>query len=49
MGTGAGEIRVFFDPEKSQRGMTLCAMKPIKRKTDGTFFNRNHIINRNFL
>jgi len=45
MSTSGGDIRVFYDPEKSHRGMTLCAMKPMKRNTGGEFFSTRQIIN----
>lgn len=43
--TGNGQIKVFYDPEKSQRGITLCAMKPVKRKSGGAFSVEPQIIN----
>lgn len=43
--TGSGEIKVFYDPEKSQRGITQCALKAVKRKTGGAYFASNQIMN----
>lgn len=43
--TGSGEIKVFYDPEKSQRGITLCALKAVKRKAGGAYFNSNQVMN----
>jgi hypothetical protein len=43
--TGSGLIKVFYDQEKSQRGVTLCAMKPVKRKAALSFFATPQIIN----
>ena len=43
--TGNGQVKVCFDPEKSHRGVTLCAMKPVKRKQAESFFLSEHIIN----
>lgn len=43
--SGHGQLKVFYDPEKSQRGVTLCAMKPVKRKSAGVFISDSNIIN----
>lgn len=43
--TGSGEIKVFYDPEKSQRGITQCALKAVKRKAGGAFFASSQIMN----
>ena len=43
--TGDGHIKVFYDPQKSLRGITLCAMKPVKRKVAESFFLSDNVIN----
>lgn len=43
--TGNGEIKAFYDPEKSQRGITLCALKAVKRKTSGAYFSTSQVLN----
>lgn len=43
--TGSGEVKVFYDPEKSQRGITLCISKAVKRKTGGAYFASSEVIN----
>ena len=43
--TGNGLVKAYYDPEKSQRGVTLCAMKPVKRKQMNAYFNTSQIIN----
>lgn len=45
MSTGSGEIKAYFDPAKSQRGMTLCASKQSKRHNTEDFFVVKQIIN----
>ena len=45
LSTGDGHIKVFYDPEKSLRGITLCALKPVKRKVAESYFATDHIIN----
>lgn len=43
--TGNGMAKAFYDMEKSLKGLTLCAMKPIKRKTMGTFAIEPQVFN----
>ena len=43
--TGNGDIKVFYDPETSQRGITLCALKAVKRKTGGAYFATSQVLN----
>lgn len=38
-------MKAYYDPDKSQRGLTLCAAKPVKRKTADTMFTSSQIIN----
>lgn len=42
---GNGAIRAFYDTEKSQRGMTMCALKPVKYKSDSFMFAEPQILN----
>jgi hypothetical protein len=48
MSTSGGEIKAYYDPNKSQRGMTLCAMKAAKRKVTKEYFSTEHIVTRKF-
>jgi WD repeat-containing protein 70 len=43
--TGEGLVKVYYDPEKSQRGITLCAMKPVKRRPMEAFLANTQILN----
>lgn len=45
MTTGNGLVKAYYDPEKSLRGLALCAVKPAKRKGDASFFATPQIIN----
>jgi hypothetical protein len=38
-------VKAYYDPEKSQRGLALCAAKPAKRKTAANLFTNSQIIN----
>lgn len=46
MSTGNGLVKCYYDLQKSQRGMTLCMIKPVKRKNTAQFFSTQQIINR---
>jgi WD40 repeat protein len=43
--TGNGLVKCFYDTEKSHRGITLCAMKQIKRKQTDAYFSSSQILN----
>lgn len=43
--TGSGDVKVFYDPEKSQRGITQCALKALKRKPGGAYFATSQVLN----
>jgi hypothetical protein len=46
MSCGNGEIKCYYDPSISQRGMNLCMFKPVKRKPQDAYFSTSTIINR---
>lgn len=46
MSCGNGEVKCYYDPTKSQRGMTLCMLKPVKRSSGNAFISSQQIINR---
>ncbi len=46
MSCGNGEVKCYYDPQRSQRGMALCMIKPAKRKTGSEFFSTQQILNR---
>ena len=43
--TGNGEVKVYYDAEKSQRGILQCTSKQIKRKTGGAYFATSQVLN----
>ena len=45
MTTGNGLVKVFYDALKSNRGVTLCATKPVKRKTGESFVANSQVLN----
>ncbi len=46
MSTSGGEVKAYYDPVKSQRGMTLCALKQSKRKGTKEYFSAEQIVTR---
>lgn len=43
--TGNGQVKVFYDPEKSHRGITVCALKATKRKAAEAYTGVSQVFN----
>ncbi len=43
--SGNGEVKVFYDNEKSQRGIVDCVLKQTKRKAGDAYFATSQVLN----